>query len=476
MSTRSGATRACLLAPLSIALIAALAPLAASAAGRVHAPAQSEYDPADGVIIVYADDDTDPRGNAQRAQAALSAAAAAEFGRAQTPAWRHARTLGTGAELVQPDGRIARADAERLMRRLAQQPGVAYVEANIRLRPSYTPNDTYFNLQTNLGTGENTYAVQAWDSGYRGQGKIIGIIDTGITNHVDLNANVLAGYDFISDLFIANDGNGRDASAADPGDWVGANQCFPGSLARNSSWHGTHVAGIAAAVTNNATGVAGMAFNAKILPVRALGRCGGTLADIADAVTWASGGTVSGVPGVGVNRANVINMSLGGPGACGSTMQIAINGAVGRGVPIVVAAGNDNAEAAGYTPAGCANVIVIGTHSHTGSFYGNKEPFSNYSYSDVVDLSAPGYQIASTFNTGTTVPAAATYAYLSGTSMSAPHVAGVIAMMMSKPSADCTPAACESIIKNNLDFFMGPIQYPIGWGRLNAKKALDATP
>ena len=477
--TRPGARRAAFaFAPLSLALCAALSlPLlspSASAAGRVHLPGNARYDTADGFIVGYRAGSASSRDPA-RAQQRLDASAANAFGRTAAPVLHRERTLGTGAALIRPGQRLDRASIETLMQRIAQDPDVEYVEANIRLDADYTPNDTYFYLQTNFGTGENTYAVQAWDTGYRGQGKIIGIIDTGITNHPDLNANVIAGgYDFVSNLFAANDGNGRDANPADPGDWVAAGQCYTGSPARNSSWHGTHVAGIAAAVTNNATGVAGMAFNARILPVRALGRCGGSLADIADAVTWASGGTVAGVPGVGANRANVINMSLGGPGVCGATMQNAINGAVSRGVPIVVAAGNDNADAGGYTPASCANVIVVATHNHSGSFYGQKESFSNYG--NVVDLSAPGYQIASTFNTGTTVPGAATYAYMDGTSMSAPHAAGVIAMMMSKPSADCTPANCESILKNNTDYFMGPVQYYIGWGRLNAKKAVDATP
>ena len=458
----------------AVSAMAATAPTLA-AGGLVHLSPFSNYDPADGFIVGYRAAAVDAA-DVVRRQGALDAAAALVFGRAQAPRVRYVRQLGTGAELVSIDRPIGRDDAERLMRSIASDPQVEYVEANIRLRADLVPNDTYYYLQTNFhATGENTYAEQAWDRGYRGQGKIIAVIDTGITSHPDLNANVLAGYDFVSNTFMANDGGGRDSNPTDPGDWVAANQCFAGSPALNSSWHGTHVAGIAAAVTNNATGVAGMAYNARILPVRALGRCGGTLADIADAVTWASGGTVAGVPGVGANRANVINMSLGGPGACAATMQNAINGAVGRGTVVVAAAGNDNALAQNYTPAGCANVIVVGTHSHTGSFYGNKEPFSNYGY-PTVDLSAPGYQIASTYNTGASTPGAATYAYQTGTSMSAPHVAGVVAMMMSKPSVDCLPATCESILKNNVDFFMGPVQYWIGNGRLNARKALDATP
>lgn len=457
------------------ALSAAVLTAPAFAAGRVHSSPLSEYDPADGFIVGYRSGSL-LRSDATLMQRSLTGAVASVFGRSAAPALRRERTLGIGAELIAVDRRLDRADAERLMRQIALDPDVEYVEPNIRLRADFTPNDTYFYLQTNFSsTGENTYATQAWDTGYRGQGKIIAVIDTGITSHTDLNANVIAGgFDFVSNTFMANDGGGRDSNAADPGDWVTANQCYAGSPAQNSSWHGTHVSGIAAAVTHNATGVAGMAFNARILPVRALGRCGGTLADIADAVTWASGGAVAGVPAVGANRAHVINMSLGGGGACSAAMQNAINGAVGRGTAVVVAAGNSNANVSGFTPASCANVIVVATHSHTGSFYGQKEPFSNYG--NGVDLAAPGYSIASTYNTGTSSPGAAGYAYLSGTSMSAPHVAGVVAMMMSKPSADCAPAVCESILKNNTDFFMGPVQYYIGWGRLNALKAVNATP
>ena len=466
----SGVRRLALFSAVSAVLLSA----PAFAAGRVNLSGIDRFDPADGFIVGYRAGSAGKSDRASR-QRSLGSAAAAAFGRADAATVRQERSLAVGAELVSVDRRLTRAQAERLMQTIALDPDVEYVEPNIRMHADFVPNDTYFSLQTNFGTGENTYAVQAWDTGFRGQGKIIAVIDTGITNHPDLNANVIAGgYDFISNAAVANDGGGRDNNPADPGDWAVANQCYAGSPATNSGWHGTHVAGIAAAVTNNATGVAGMAFNARILPVRVLGRCGGTLADISDAVIWASGGTVAGVPAVGANRANVINMSLGGPGACGTTMQNAINGAVGRGTVVVVAAGNDNANVSGYTPASCANVIVVATHDHNGSFYGNKESFSNYGNN--VDLSAPGYSIASTLNTGTTTPLAAGYAYKSGTSMSAPHVAGVVAMMMSKPSADCTPAACETIIKNSTDYFMGPVQYYIGWGRLNAKKAVDATP
>src|SRR5690606_7514122 len=119
-----------------------------------------------------------------------------------------------------------------------------------------------------------------------------------------------------------------------------------------SSWHGTHVAGTIAAVTNNGIGVAGVAYNAKVVPVRVLGKCGGLTSDIADAIVWASGGSVTGVPS-NPYPADVINMSLGGGGSCSSTTQAAINTARSNGTVVVVAAGNENTNASNSNPANC---------------------------------------------------------------------------------------------------------------------------
>ncbi|KAG0750931.1 hypothetical protein G6F24_014800 [Rhizopus arrhizus] len=165
---------------------------------------------------------------------------------------------------------------------------------------------------------------------------------------------------------MARDGGGRDSNPNDEGDWYGANECGPGIPASNSSWHGTHVAGTVAAVTNNSTGVAGTAFNAKVVPVRVLGKCGGYTSDIADAIVWASGGTVSGVP-ANANPAEVINLSLGGGGSCSATYQNAINGAVGRGTTVVVAAGNSNTNVSSSVPANCANVIAVAATTSAGA-------------------------------------------------------------------------------------------------------------
>src|SRR5439155_26204113 len=165
----------------------------------------------------------------------------------------------------------------------------------------------------------------AWDT-TSGAGVTVAVLDTGITPHSDLTGNVIAGYDFISDPPTARDGDGRDPNPNDEGDWFNAGECGS-TTPETSSWHGTHVAGTIGALTDNGVGVAGIARNARIEPVRVLGKCGGFTSDIADAITWASGGRVSRVPR-NPNPAKVINMSLGGSGACGRTFQRPIDGAV----------------------------------------------------------------------------------------------------------------------------------------------------
>ena len=467
------------------ALVVALSSLvlsgAAFAGDRVNVTGLSNNEPVDGFIVTYREGSAS-KSSVLNQQRALNQAATRVFGRTKPLTLKRERTLGIGSELVVANRALARVDAETLMRQIAVNPDVEYIEPNIRLYSTLTPNDTFFNLQYGFQSGVGgSNADQAWNLGFLGAGKIVAVIDTGYRPHVDLNANIINGYDFIANVATANDGNGRDASALDPGDWAAAGQCYAGSPASNSSWHGTHVAGTVAAVTSNAAGVAGMAFKSRVLAVRALGRCGGTLADIADAVTWSSGGTVAGVPAVGANKASVINMSLGGGGACSaaSAMNVAINGAISRGTTVVVAAGNSNANVSGFTPASCPGpgggttngLIVVGATDSAAK----KAGFSNYGA--LVDVSAPGVNIASTLNAGTSVPGADNYVYYSGTSMSSPHVAGLVALMHSKPSADCLPAVCERIIKANIKPFGAvPSPGPLGTGIINALTTLNATP
>ncbi|MCD7098150.1 S8 family peptidase [Stenotrophomonas sp. MMGLT7] len=418
-------------------------------------------------IVTYRDGSTQVTSSAALDSSLKSAARALPARNGKALGLNKLRRLALGPELVQADRPLDRAEAEVLMRQLAADPAVASVEVDQLMRATLTPNDPRLSEQWGFGTTSAGINVRpAWDQA-TGNGVVVAIIDTGITSHPDLNANVLPGYDFISDAAMARDGNGRDSNPADEGDWYAANECGAGYPASDSSWHGTHVAGTVAAVTNNSTGVAGTAYNAKIVPVRVLGKCGGYTSDIADAIVWASGGTVSGVP-ANPNPAEVINMSLGGSGSCSATYQNAINGAVSRGTTVVVAAGNSATNVSSAVPANCANVIAVAATTSAGA----KASFSNYGTG--IDVSAPGQGILSTLNTGTTVPASASYASYNGTSMAAPHVAGVAALVQSAAATPLTPAALETLLKNTASALPGSCSGGCGAGIVNAGAAVAA--
>lgn len=296
----------------------------------------------------------------------------------------------------------------------------------------------------------------------------VAVIDSGITQHPDLAGKILPGYDFISDGRIAGDGDGRDNDPSDEGDWTLAGQCGP--RARDSSWHGSHVAGVIGAATNNGMGIAGAAPDAQILPVRALGHCGGTDVDIADAITWASGGYVPGLP-TNSHPAQVINMSLGGrSNYCPTSYQRAIDNARSRGATIVVAAGNESMDASRSTPGNCRGVVVVGATGQTGS----QSYFSNYG--STVDVSAPGGDdrtgdlILSTVNSGRRTPQSPAYGYMEGTSQATPHVAAIAALMLST-NPNLTPSQVESILKQSVK--PARCYSGCGTGIVDARKAVQ---
>lgn len=252
------------------------------------------------------------------------------------------------------------------------------------------------------------------------------------------------------------------------------------------AWHGTHVAGTVAAVGNNNKGIVGVAFGAKIQPVRVLGRGGGYDSDIAEAIIWASGGTVSGVP-ANATPAKVINLSLGGSGSCGSTFQNAINSAVSRGSVVVIAAGNDNMNVSNASPANCNNVIAVAANDKEG----NRSWYSNYG--NLIDVTAPGGEtcvpnasltacqsattakgVLSTLDSGSTTPVAETYAFYDGTSMATPHVAGVAALMISASPTTLTPAQIEATLKSTARPLPGTCSGGCGAGIVDAYAAVAA--
>jgi serine protease len=366
---------------------------------------------------------------------------------------RYVRSMSGDAHVLAFPSTLSWAEAEASAKALAALPEVEYAEpdqvytlddrglnANAEqiLRPTSpeaTPNDPMYSQQWHYrytaGSAEGMNLVPAWDISTGIASTVVAVLDTGGRNHADLAGRIIAGYDMISDPFMGNDGNGRDADASDPGDWNTIGQCGAGSDASDSSWHGTHVAGTIGAATNNSVGVAGVNWAAKIQHVRVLGRCGGTNSDIADGIRWAAGLTVSGVP-TNPTPAKVLNMSLGGSGSCSTTTQNAINAAVGAGAIVVVAAGNSNADASNFNPANCANVITIASTGPTG----DRAYYSNYG--SVVEIAAPGGDISggnsngvlSTLNSGTQGPAADSYAFYQGTSMATPHVVGLVSLIV----------------------------------------------
>ncbi len=382
--------------------------------GRSSVPAQAEFVPGE-VIVKFKSDAVAP------ARLTINSA------NLET-----SRQLGGGETLYTLGGELtttaARDSVLETVEALRARDDVEFAQPNYLYHPMATPNDTNYRFQWHYPA---INLPSAWDATTGSSSVVVAVLDTGKTAHPDLSGKFVGGYDFVSSTSNSNDGNGRDSDATDPGD-------------SSSSYHGTHVAGTVAAASNNNSGVAGVCWNCKVLPVRVLGFSGGSSADISDGIRWASGLSISGVTN-NANPAKVINMSLGGQRACSEdpTYQSAITAAYNRSVSIVVAAGNSNLNASGFVPASCSNVITVAATDYNNA----RAPYSNFGAT--VEVSAPGGNTGADLNgdgysdgvlsTLRNSSGSYTYSFYQGTSMATPHVSGVIGLMLSRNNS-LTPA------------------------------------
>ena len=436
------------------------------------------------------------------------------------------RKLAVGSDLVHTSRKLSQGEANALVAQLAADPAVASVHPDYKryavkdfaaetssqttmlaaVQPqTFTPNDPYYQqYQWNFfNTTGGADVNNAWDIA-DGTGVTVAVIDTGITQHPDLDYSLATdniGYDFITDSFVSGrTTDDRVPGGWDLGDWDNTQpylqECYGSNNPNDgepSSWHGTVVSSEVAELTNNGIGMAGIAYNAKVLPVRVLGHCGGYDSDISDAIEWASGGHIDGVPDL-AQPAQVINMSLGGQGTCDASAPeyTAIQDAISRGTTVVVAAGNSTADVSNFTPASCPGVVAVASNGITGkrAFYSN--------YGKGVTISAPGGGIYANdassgtevnngfvwqaINLGTTTPtypADPTEAYgaMAGTSQASPHVAGTVALVVGALKAAGLPALSPTDMTNVLvksaRAFPVTEDHPIGAGIVDAYAAVN---
>jgi len=337
-------------------------------------------------------------------------------------------------------------DAERLSKELVEAGVVAAAEPDGWRQTTVLPDDPLHGGQWSLApvVDHGIGAEDAWALTTGSSAVVVAIVDTGILPHPDIVSRLTPGRDFVSALWVANDGDGWDPDPTDTG-----NACD----GKPSSWHGLHTAGTSAAATNNSVGMAGVDQASTVLPVRVLGVCGGYASDVAAGIRWAAGLPVSGVPD-NPTPARVINLSFGGVAQCSMIEQDSIDAAVAAGSVVVAAAGNgaSDLDTIPFSPASCSNVIAVAATSR----FGDRANYSNFG--SIVDIAAPGglkltsdsEGIVSLSNTGTTTAdltsAGWTYSSKQGTSMAAPHVSGVISLMLAANSS-LSPPQVEQILK-----------------------------
>lgn len=435
----------------------------------VHSPRQLESDAMARVIVKFKPDAALPRKHAFAASADARETRSALAARANALGARLGMNLRTGRALNQHTQVVIaeHMSSKALAERLNRESDVERAVVDRRRTHHLVPNDPLYARGPQIsGTtggpevgqwylrapgGEVTSSINAtgaWDLTTGSASIVVAVIDSGVrAEHPDLAGRLLPGYNMIDDIPTSNDGGARDADPSDPGDWITEFEstdsgAFNGCVVQDSSWHGTLTSSLIGAASNNASGMTGMAWNVKLLPVRVLGKCGGYDSDIVAGMLWSAGLSVPGVPD-NPHPAHVFNMSLGGGGVC--TLDyieaLAALSTLAHPPVIVASAGNSSGQAVS-SPADCPGVIAVAGLRHIGTKVG---------FSDLgpeITISAPGgncvntgdnepclYPILGASNTGKTGPETSTYtdSFNSsvGTSFSAPLVAGTAALMLS---------------------------------------------
>jgi len=450
---------------LILGLVSALAATGAFAqAGQVPAPEENPavhqpHDPASRLgdtprmIVKFRSAGTTDRAQVQQSasgEAATNSVVTKFAGRAGL-AIRQARGLLGGMNVLRIDPRPGES-FEQQLERVRSDADVEFAVPDERRFPHAIPSDPLYTGQWYLQNVQPSAinAQAAWDTSVGTAGVVIAVIDTGVLyGHPDLKrantgGRLLPGYDFITNPAIANDGNGRDSDPTDAGDWVtsaesNASGTFNNCGASNSSWHGTRVSGIIGALSNNSLGVTGITWNPWILPARALGKCGGFDSDIIDAMAWAAGRHVNGIPD-NPYPAKIENLSLGSTEPCPASYASVVADLASSGVLVVASAGNEGGPV--DAPANCPGVAAITGLRHAGTKVG----FA--SLGPEVALGAPGgncvntgagqpclFSIDTTTNDGTTTANNFTYTdqfnINVGTSFSSPIVSGIAGLMAS---------------------------------------------
>jgi serine protease len=405
------------------------------------------------------------------------------------------------------------ADVGAVLDKLRADPAVAFADVDERRYAQALPNDPLFvptatasgqwfmltpSTATPTSDAAATDAVSAWGITQGSSGTVIADVDSGIRfDHPDLlragfGGRLLPGYDFVGQdlnasnsaplgtFLVANDGDGWDPDPSDPGDWIDSadlknTAVFPSKncSVENSSWHGTRVMGVLGAITNNDVGIAGMTWNPYLLPVRALGKCGGLDSDIMAGMMWSVGMTVFDESGDAVAEnpypADIINLSLGGTGgSCPSDYQNLVSQLTDMGVLVVASAGNASGPV--DIPGNCPGVLAVAGLRNVGTKVGYS------SLGPEVGIGAPAgncvnttagspclRSIDTTVNEGLTGPEESGYTDQTntnlGTSFAAPIVSGIAALMRAV-NANLTPPQLIARIKGSATPYPQPVTTP----------------